>query len=91
MVCDVTGMVRYVYRMEYCLPLTIPMEAATNLKEVAEYEKLKAEQKAKGEKLPSDVVRPIIPPEACFEFFAGREVVDRFYSTGAGRICTGSK
>jgi hypothetical protein len=77
--------------MENCLPIPIPLGATTNVKEVAAYETLKAEQQASGGKLPLEVVRPIIPAMACFEAFAEREEIDRFYSTGAEKVCTGSK
>lgn len=40
--CNATKCVRYAQRSEYCLPLPIPLEAATNRAEVEEYEKKKA-------------------------------------------------
>ena len=49
--CDATGQVRYSYRVEYCLPLPIPLEAAVNKEEVAAYEKKKAEVEKEGKRL----------------------------------------
>lgn len=43
--------VRYNYRTEYCVPLTIPLTSATNKSQVEEYEKKKAEAETKGIRL----------------------------------------
>jgi len=83
-------MVRYVNRMEYVIPLPIPLEAAINLSEVAAYEEEKAKQQAVGGKLP-DIIRPIIPPSALLQAFLEKEVIEKFYSTGAGRVCSGTR
>lgn len=44
-VCDGSGFVRYSHRMEYAVPLQIPMEAAINKAEVKAFEAKKAEAK----------------------------------------------
>lgn len=41
--CNETKCVRYSHRAEYCLPLSIPIDCATNKEEFAQYEKKKAE------------------------------------------------
>jgi len=92
LICDVTGMVQYSHRAEYCVPLPIPLEAALNKAEVAAYEKRKAEVEAEGQRLPpEDLVRPRISFEACLQAFAAQETVDSFYSSGAGKNCTATK
>ena len=60
--CGLTGKVKYKYRVEDYVPLTIPLEAALNKPEVDEWKKKAAEAEAKGEAKP-EVVRPLIPFE----------------------------
>lgn len=49
--CNTTQKVKYTERDEYCLPLQIPLSAASNLDEVKAYEARLADAEAKGEKL----------------------------------------
>ena len=47
--CGMTGKVKYKYRVEDYVPLTIPLEAAVNKPEVDAWKKKAAEAEAKGE------------------------------------------
>lgn len=49
--CGDSGKVKYTERDEFCLPLQIPLSAASNLDEVRAYEARQADAEAKGEKL----------------------------------------
>ncbi|CAG7723166.1 unnamed protein product [Allacma fusca] len=91
-ICDSTGQVRYSFRVEYCLPLPIPLEAAINKDEVAAYELKKAQVESEGKRLPADeLIRPKIPIEACLQSFIASEKLDPFYSSATKRIGTASK
>ncbi|KAK3106047.1 hypothetical protein FSP39_011642, partial [Pinctada imbricata] len=90
--CTQSGKVKYSNRPEYCLALPIPMEAATNKKEVEEYEKKKAELESQGQKIdPKELVRPRIPLLSCIESFAATESVDDFYSSAIKSKTTAKK
>jgi len=80
--CGLTGKVKYKYRVEDYVPLTIPLEAAINKPEVDEWKKKAAEAEAKGEAKP-EVVRPQIPFEACLEALLETSDVPDFYSSAA--------
>lgn len=73
------------------MPLSIPMESATNKEEVEIYKAKKAEADAKGDTLDCDVVRPKIPFASCIEKFTAVEVVDDFYSAAAQAKTTALK
>ena len=77
-----TGKVKYKYRVEDYVPLTIPLEAAVNKPEVDEWKKKAAEAEAKGDAKP-EVVRPLIPFEACLEALLETSDVPDFYSSAA--------
>ncbi|KAJ9588235.1 hypothetical protein L9F63_018399, partial [Diploptera punctata] len=80
--CIKSKKVKYTYRTEYSLPLTIPLEAAVNKEEVAAYEAQKAEAEAKGQNLdPNNVVRPRINLFSCLDAFSQSEIVEQYYSS----------
>ena len=81
--CSATNKVRYMTRVEDYMPLSIPMECATNKEEVEAYKAKKAEADDNGVSLDCDVVRPKIPFAACLERFRAVELVEDFYSTAA--------
>ena len=82
--CGITKKVKYMTRVEDYLPFSIPVEAATNKDKVEAFKARKAEVETKGQRLPSDdMVRPIIPFEACVAKFCENEVVQDFYSSAA--------
>ncbi|XP_011293017.1 ubiquitin carboxyl-terminal hydrolase 5 [Musca domestica] len=76
--CMASKKVKYTSREEYCLPLVIPLEKATNLDEVKEYLEKKAECPAGTT---NDIVRHKVPLQACLERFFADEIIDQFYST----------
>lgn len=60
------------------------MEAATNKAEVEAFKARKAETESQGKRLnPDDMVRPLIPFEACLSKFCENEIVQDFYSSAA--------
>ncbi|XP_046375139.2 ubiquitin carboxyl-terminal hydrolase 5-like [Haliotis rufescens] len=80
--CGGSGKVKYTTREDYCLALPVPMEAATNIEEVAAYEARKKELEEKKETIdPKSIVRPRISLSACLEAFSAVEVIDDFYSS----------
>ncbi|ODN05979.1 Ubiquitin carboxyl-terminal hydrolase 5 [Orchesella cincta] len=90
--CDASRQVKYTQRTEYFLPLPIPMDSAINKEEFEAYEKRKEEAKAQKTTLAQDdIVRPIIPFEACLQTFVEKETLDPFYSTAVQRLVTASK
>jgi ubiquitin carboxyl-terminal hydrolase 5/13 len=48
--CSQSRKVKYTYRTEYCLPLPIPMSAATNQDEVDAYEAKKKQAEEAGQR-----------------------------------------
>ena len=92
MQCGASGRVRYTTRLEDFLPLPVPLEAATNTAEVAEFAKKKAEAEARGDRLGGDeVVRPSIPAAACLAAFAAESTVEDFYSSAIQAKTVASK
>ncbi|XP_055311521.1 ubiquitin carboxyl-terminal hydrolase 5 [Sitodiplosis mosellana] len=80
--CCASGKVKYTKRDEYCLPLHIPLQLATNAAEVREYDQKVAEAESRGQKIdPNLHVRPRIPLQYCLDRFGQTEVVEQFYST----------
>ncbi|XP_054732138.1 ubiquitin carboxyl-terminal hydrolase 5-like [Anastrepha obliqua] len=88
--CMTSKKVKYTHRNDYCLPLEIPLEKATNLDEVKEYLERKA---ADGKNNISDknVVRHKVPLLACLERFFAPELLDQFYSSAANCMTTAKK
>ncbi|XP_075236962.1 ubiquitin specific protease 5 [Lycorma delicatula] len=90
--CSGSHKVKYTYRTEYCLPLPIPLEAAINKNEVANWEAKKAEAEAKGQRVDLNlVVRPRIKLFSCLEVFSQVENVEQFYSTALNAKTTAHK
>ncbi|XP_022028512.1 ubiquitin carboxyl-terminal hydrolase 14 isoform X1 [Helianthus annuus] len=77
-----SGKVAYNKRNDYTLSLNIPLEKATNKKELEEFHKLKAQKEAEGKDISSDeIVRPRVPLSDCLDSFSHPEEVQGFYST----------
>ncbi|XP_076897899.1 ubiquitin carboxyl-terminal hydrolase 14-like [Bidens hawaiensis] len=77
-----SGKVAYNKRNDYTLSLNIPLEKATNKKELEEFHKLKAQKEAEGKEISSDeIVRPRVPLSDCLNSFSHPEEVQGFYST----------
>ncbi|XP_034176888.1 ubiquitin specific protease 5 [Osmia lignaria lignaria] len=90
--CSRSNKVKYTYRPEYLLPLSIPVEAAINKEEVEAYEKAKKEAEAKGQKLDSNAfVRPRIKLSSCLQAFIRSEIVEQFYSSALNEKTTAQK
>lgn len=90
--CTASGQVRYKQRLEDYLPLSVSMEAATNMAEVTDYLARKAEVEAKGERLPGDdLVRAKIPGASLLEAFLQEEMVEDFYSSAINSKTTAKK
>lgn len=90
--CMQSHKVKYTYRSEYCLPLPIPLEEATNKAEVDKYEQAKLEAEKSGQKLdPATLVRPHIKLESCLSAFSQFENVEQFFSTAINDKTTAKK
>ncbi|CAH8575075.1 unnamed protein product [Heterobilharzia americana] len=69
----------YKTEYEWILSVPVPMEAVKNQKEVDDYEKRRAEAEKHGIRLPpEDVVRPVIPIEACLSAWRETEQIADF-------------
>lgn len=88
--CMASKKVKYTTREEYCLPLVIPLEKATNLDEVKEYLEKKANCPAAATN-DKDIVRHKVPLQACLDRFFADEIVDQFYSTAIKGTTTAKK
>ncbi|GKA88765.1 ubiquitin carboxyl-terminal hydrolase 14 [Tanacetum coccineum] len=87
-----SGKVAYNKRNDYILSLNIPLEKATNKKELEEFHKLKAQKEAEGTKIESDeIVRPRVPLSDCLDSFSHPEEVQGFYSTALNARTTAIK
>lgn len=90
--CCASGKVKYTKRDEYCLPLHIPLQLATNAAEVREYDQKVAEAESRGQKIdPNLHVRPRIPLQSCLDRFGQTETVEQFYSTAINGQTTAKK
>lgn len=90
--CSESKCVNYTTRLEHYLPLPVPLAAATNVAEVHEYERLRAEAEASGQRFdPARQVRPHIPFDACLEVFLREENIEQFFSTAIKKKVTASK
>ncbi|UYV68713.1 USP5 [Cordylochernes scorpioides] len=81
--CGASKMVSYSSRTDYMLSLPVALENAINKEEVLQAQKKREELLAKGikEDPNAEVVRPLVPLEACLQLFANQEKVEDFYST----------
>ncbi|KAI5745346.1 hypothetical protein M8J76_010288 [Diaphorina citri] len=75
--CTSSNKVRYNHRTEYCVPLTIPMQSATN--------------KAQVEEDPKELVRARITFASCIETFGASETIDQFFSSAINAKTTANK
>lgn len=90
--CMSSQKVKYSYRDEWCLPLQIPLTAATNLDEVRKYEEDRIAAEKEGRRLPDDaLVRPKISLRSCLDKFTEPEIVEQFYSTAINDKTTANK
>ncbi|XP_052861372.1 ubiquitin carboxyl-terminal hydrolase 5 [Anopheles cruzii] len=90
--CCSSGKVMYNRRDEWCLPLQIPLQKATNIEEVKRYEAEREAADKEGRRLdPDSLVRPKIPLAACLDTFAQPELVDQFYSSAINAKTTAKK
>ncbi|CAL8084871.1 unnamed protein product [Calicophoron daubneyi] len=77
--CGMTHKVRYSTREEVALTVPVPMDSMVNRVEYEAFEKLRMAVESEGGKIPEDqVVRPIIPFEACLSAWAAIERVEDF-------------
>ncbi|CAH8862965.1 unnamed protein product [Trichobilharzia szidati] len=77
--CGLTKKVSYKTEHEWILSVPVPMEAVKNQKEIDAYEKRRIEAELNGIRLPpEDVVRPVIPMEACLSAWAETEQIADF-------------
>ncbi|XP_026847509.1 ubiquitin carboxyl-terminal hydrolase 5 [Drosophila persimilis] len=80
--CLASRKVKYKKREEYSFRLPIPLEKATNLEEVREYQERDQAARESGQRLVDrDIVRHKVPLRACLERFFGTELIEQFYST----------
>ncbi|XP_018328261.1 ubiquitin carboxyl-terminal hydrolase 5 [Agrilus planipennis] len=90
--CVSSKKVKYTYRSDNILPLSISLEAAVNKEEVSAYEERKAQLEAEGKKIdPSQVVRPRIKFISCLESFAQSELIEQYFSTAVNSRTTARK
>ncbi|KAH8858020.1 Ubiquitin carboxyl-terminal hydrolase 5 isoform 2 [Schistosoma japonicum] len=79
--CGLTKKVSYRTGHEWILSIPVPMEAAINQKAVDDFEKRLVEAELNGVRLsPDEVVRPIIPIEACLSAWSETEKISDFKS-----------
>ncbi|XP_037513037.1 ubiquitin carboxyl-terminal hydrolase 5 [Rhipicephalus sanguineus] len=90
--CTESGKVRYTKRMDWLLPLPVPLECALNKQDVDAYESKKEELLKNNEKIdPETIVRSKIPLSACLDAFAKTEMVSDFFSTAVNKKVTVEK
>lgn len=90
--CGSSGKVKYTYRDEWSLSLSIPLDKTINIKEVQEFEQKREEAEKSGTKInPDEIVRPIIPLEECLKHFGNEEIVEQFYSSAINANTTARK
>ncbi|XP_072934862.1 ubiquitin carboxyl-terminal hydrolase 5-like isoform X1 [Epargyreus clarus] len=90
--CGQSRGVRYTRRVEHHLPLPVPVAAASNAPDVRRYEERRAAAEAAGQRLdPSQVVRPLIPFQACLDSFMKEETIEQFNSSALNNKVTAFK
>ena len=81
------------------MELEIPVDAAVNKTEVAEYEERKLKRIRLNEESSGEVKKeeeepeivPVVPFEACLERFSNAAMVEDYYSTALGRLGVATK
>ncbi|KAM7533692.1 hypothetical protein Aperf_G00000119625 [Anoplocephala perfoliata] len=86
--CGLTHQVQYKTRTERILRLPIPLEAASNVEEVAAFEQRKLEAEKAGLSFNEDPVYLKIGIDACISNWAAQDVVPDFNSPAAGQRTT---
>ncbi|EDW93854.1 ubiquitin carboxyl-terminal hydrolase 5 [Drosophila yakuba] len=80
--CLASRKVKYKTREEYSFRLPVPLDKATNLDEVREFQEREKAARETGQRLlDRDIVRHKVPLQACLERFFGPELIEQFYST----------
>uniref|UniRef100_A0A8C6S771 Ubiquitin carboxyl-terminal hydrolase n=1 Tax=Neogobius melanostomus TaxID=47308 RepID=A0A8C6S771_9GOBI len=88
--CCQTRRVRYTQRVDYCIQLPAPIEAATNREELLAYEAKRKEAEDNMRPLP-EPVRARIPFTACLQAFTEPENVPDFWSSALQAKSAGVK
>eukprot|EP01104_Vermistella_antarctica_P013148 TRINITY_DN3943_c0_g1_i3.p1 TRINITY_DN3943_c0_g1~~TRINITY_DN3943_c0_g1_i3.p1 ORF type:complete len:712 (-),score=177.96 TRINITY_DN3943_c0_g1_i3:44-2179(-) len=92
--CSSSKKVRYTERSENVLSLPVPLEAATNIDEVAQYRAAEKAWKDAGSieaDKPTETIRPRIPFSACLDAFGGTETIPDFFSSAIGAKTVANK
>ncbi|XP_054646005.1 ubiquitin carboxyl-terminal hydrolase 13 isoform X6 [Dunckerocampus dactyliophorus] len=88
--CCQTRRVRYSQRVDYCIQLPAPIEAATNREELLAYE-AKRREAEENMRAPPEPVRARIPFTACLQAFTEPENVPDFWSSALQAKSAGVK
>uniref|UniRef100_A0AAQ5YEZ2 Ubiquitin carboxyl-terminal hydrolase 13 n=1 Tax=Amphiprion ocellaris TaxID=80972 RepID=A0AAQ5YEZ2_AMPOC len=88
--CCQTRRVRYTQRVDYCIQLPAPIEAATNREELLAYE-AKRKEAEENMRAPPEPVRARIPFTACLQAFTEPENVPDFWSSALQAKSAGVK
>uniref|UniRef100_A0A8C6QBW8 Ubiquitin carboxyl-terminal hydrolase n=1 Tax=Nothobranchius furzeri TaxID=105023 RepID=A0A8C6QBW8_NOTFU len=88
--CCQTRRVRYTQRVDYCIQLPAPIEAATNREELLTYE-AKRKEAEENMRAPPEPVRARIPFTACLQAFTEPENVPDFWSSALQAKSAGVK
>uniref|UniRef100_A0AAQ4Q4H6 Ubiquitin carboxyl-terminal hydrolase n=1 Tax=Gasterosteus aculeatus aculeatus TaxID=481459 RepID=A0AAQ4Q4H6_GASAC len=88
--CCQTRRVRYTQRVDYCIQLPAPIEAATNREELVAYE-TKRREAEENMQAPPDPVTARIPFTACLQAFTEPENVPDFWSSALQAKSAGVK
>uniref|UniRef100_A0A3P9PL56 Ubiquitin carboxyl-terminal hydrolase 13 n=1 Tax=Poecilia reticulata TaxID=8081 RepID=A0A3P9PL56_POERE len=88
--CCQSRRVRYAQRVDYCIQLPAPIEAATNREELLAYE-AKRKEAEENTRAPPEPVRARIPFTACLQAFTEPENVPDFWSSALQAKSAGVK
>uniref|UniRef100_A0A3Q4HK96 Ubiquitin carboxyl-terminal hydrolase n=1 Tax=Neolamprologus brichardi TaxID=32507 RepID=A0A3Q4HK96_NEOBR len=88
--CCQTRRVRYTQRVDYCIQLPAPFEAASNREELLAYE-VKRKEAEENMRPPPEPVRARIPFTACLQAFTEPENVPDFWSSALQAKSAGVK
>ncbi|TKS74648.1 Ubiquitin carboxyl-terminal hydrolase 13 [Collichthys lucidus] len=88
--CCQSRRVRYTQRVDYCIQLPAPIEAATNREELLAYE-VKRKEAEDNMRAPPEPVRARIPFTACLQAFTEPENVPDFWSSALQAKSAGVK